>query len=269
MGGVDLTPWGNHAGALPDYQDVGCERYREALSARLDGEDEPLRPAEVDAHLAGCPACRRWLDDAAAVTRLARTGPVPAGVDVTGAVLPAAPGPWRARLRTTLRVVLAGLGVAQLALGVLQTTALRAAAEPSQLHGTMADGATPGHLWHEAAAWNLAVGAGFLWAAVRRGRPGGIVPTLTVFVAALGVLSITDVLAGRVEAPRVASHAFILLGYLIVLALSRLSREAPPPAYRLRTRWRTPIRSGTDAEVVPFPSRDAGTEPAARTRRAA
>jgi hypothetical protein len=59
-----------------------CEQCREALSARLDGEDTPAERVDADRHMNGCPACQRWFDDAAKVTRLARmslattTGPV-------------------------------------------------------------------------------------------------------------------------------------------------------------------------------------------------
>ncbi|HEY0636683.1 MAG TPA: zf-HC2 domain-containing protein, partial [Pseudonocardiaceae bacterium] len=53
---------------------MGCERIREALSSQLDGEatDPVTGQDEVDAHLAGCPACRSWLDGATLVTRHAR-----------------------------------------------------------------------------------------------------------------------------------------------------------------------------------------------------
>lgn len=220
---------------VPDYGDVGCERYREALSARLDGEAEPVAAAEVDTHLAGCPDCRRWFDDAAAVTRLARTGPAAAGVDVTDAVLPAAPGRWRGRLAVALRVALGALGTAQLVLGLLQLTALRPGQE-THVHGSTVDGATPGHLWHESAAWNVAVGAAFLWVAARRGRPVGIVPILTVFLAVLTLLSAADVMAGRVEATRLATHGFVLTGYLIVLALCRAPLDLFPSGGRARDR---------------------------------
>jgi predicted anti-sigma-YlaC factor YlaD len=37
------------------------------------GEERAGESAATDTHLRGCPACRQWLDDAAAVTRLART----------------------------------------------------------------------------------------------------------------------------------------------------------------------------------------------------
>jgi predicted anti-sigma-YlaC factor YlaD len=238
------------------------ELYREALSARLDGEDGPVGRAELDAHLAECPACRQWLDDAATVNRLARTAPAMPAIDVTEAVLPAAPGRWRGRLAMVLRLGLGLIGAAQLVLGVVQISTLEGA-EADSTHG----GATPGHLWHESAAWNVAVGAAFLWIAARRGRPLGVIPILTVFIGVLVVLSGADVLAGRVDPLRLASHGFVLVGYLIVLALSRPALDLTPPGSRQRP-WSTPEPVTPPDSVIPFPQRDQRrrTEPAAQFR---
>jgi predicted anti-sigma-YlaC factor YlaD len=244
---------------------VGCDGYRETLSARLDGEDEPVGPAELDTHLAGCPACRRWLEDAATVNRLARTAPAMTAVDVTEAVLPAAPGRWRGRLAVALRLALGLLGTAQLVLGLLQITTLEGG-EGDAMHGAV-NGASPGHLWHESAAWNVAVGAAFVWIATRRGRPLGIVPILTVFIGVLVVLSGADALAGRVESLRLASHGFVLVGYLIVLALSRPALDLTPPGQRQRV-WSTPAVTTLPDSVIPFPQRDQRrrNEPAAMSQ---
>ncbi|MEV0562305.1 zf-HC2 domain-containing protein [Dactylosporangium sp. NPDC050588] len=217
-----------------------CAAFREALSARLDGEDEPIEAALTDAHLRRCAGCRAWHADAVTATRLFRVQQVPAqpaGVDDLLAaldahgVLPAAdvpPAPasglrrltsWirgrigRARVVLALRVLLGGFGAAQFMLGIAQVTT---AATASDLHG---DGA--GHLWHESAAWNVAIGAGFGWIASRRGRPAGALPMLTAFVGLLALLSVNDLLAGRVETERLLSHAFVLAGYAIVIALTR------------------------------------------------
>lgn len=254
---------------VPDDRDVGCEGFREALSARLDGEQEPVDPAQVDAHLAGCPACRHWFDQAAKVTRLIRTAPAPAPVDVSESVLAAAPGRWRSRVAVTLRSLLATLGLAQLVLGLVQATALRPEQEV-HVHGTTVDGATAGHLWHESAAWNVAVGAAFLWIASRRGRPVGILPILTVFIAMLALLSAADMVAGRVEPTRLASHLFVLTGYAIVLGLSRVSLDLLPPGASRRPSWRLrspseePASAGADPDVIPFPG-PGRSQPAART----
>ena len=60
--------------------------------------------------------------------------------------------------------------------------------------GARARQATPGHLWHESAAWNVAVGAAFLFIALRRNRPSGLVPMLTAFVGMLapGATAVID-----------------------------------------------------------------------------
>jgi predicted anti-sigma-YlaC factor YlaD len=41
-----------------------CTRFREAVSARIDGEDPGLPTRTIDAHLAECPDCRSWADAA-------------------------------------------------------------------------------------------------------------------------------------------------------------------------------------------------------------
>lgn len=218
---------------------MGCELYREALSARLDGEETPEERASVDAHLAGCTECRAWWEAAAAVTRLARTGAVSGTPAVPETVLDAAPGPGRARLARGLRTLLGVLGASQLGLGLVQVTGF---AGDTLLHdGHLLAGTPADHLWHESAAWNVAVGAGFLWIALRRSRPTGLLPTLTAFVGVLVLLSASDVLAGRVDPGRLLSHALIVSGYTVILVLTRPAfdfGEPPSAPGTWRSRWR-------------------------------
>jgi predicted anti-sigma-YlaC factor YlaD len=60
-----------------------CDRFREAASARLDGEPLGLPEAALDAHLAHCGDCARWAAQAAQLTRRLRISsePVPDLVD--------------------------------------------------------------------------------------------------------------------------------------------------------------------------------------------
>jgi predicted anti-sigma-YlaC factor YlaD len=60
--------------SAPIFALVGmdCDGAREAISARIDGEDPGLPDGALDAHLAGCTACRSWRQSAHAVTRLVR-----------------------------------------------------------------------------------------------------------------------------------------------------------------------------------------------------
>lgn len=49
-------------------------RWRGALSARLDGEDPTIGPAELDAHLGWCEECGEWYAGLARVTDHLRGG---------------------------------------------------------------------------------------------------------------------------------------------------------------------------------------------------
>jgi predicted anti-sigma-YlaC factor YlaD len=70
---------------------VECLTCRESLSARIDGEPEPVSAGEVDAHLLGCARCRTWRQRAGELTRALRVRPAGAVPDLAGAVLANAP----------------------------------------------------------------------------------------------------------------------------------------------------------------------------------
>jgi predicted anti-sigma-YlaC factor YlaD len=263
---------GNFHGRGGDYPFVECMRYREALSARMDGEDEPVAPALVDAHMEQCGACRQWQDQAVAATRMVRlwpldTAPLPAERLLAGfSAAPRRAGSWaglrgglrgglrdrlrsaavtRRRLVFALRVLLGGFGLAQFVLGIAQ------AANAATAHAHQA-----GHVFHESAAWNVAIGAGFAWIATRRASPAGALPMLTAFVALLALLSANDLLAGAVQTARLVSHGFVLAGYAIVLALSRPALDpGDPPSDRQRPpkRWGRP--PALDEAPPPAPAR--------------
>lgn len=229
---------------------VGCEQYREALSAWLDGEDDPAERHVVESHLAECARCQDWVDSAATVTRLARTSLVEAGPDLDERLLAAAPGPGRLRLAITLRVLLGVLGAVQFVLGTAQIAGV---AGTQHLHDLTGTTVPPNHLWHESAAWNVAIGAGFGWIALRRTRPVGILPTLTAFVAVLTLLSANDMIVGRVDVSRILSHGFVVAGYLIILALTRPALDPGEPPHQRQpgpSRWRASF--DTD-EATPIP----------------
>jgi len=224
---------------------MDCDQVREVLSARLDGESAAradgasavIVAAAADAHLDGCDACRGWHDEAARVTRLARIAlarPDDAGEGLDlAAILAAAPGRRWAITGRVLRVALAALGFAQFVLGVAQIAAMGAAGQFGS-----ADGMSSGHLLHESAAWNVAIGAGYLWIAFRRARPAAILPVLTAFVAVLAVLSLADLISGEVVLASLLTHAFVAAGYvvLLLLRLPRFDAVTPPgrPRWRLR-----------------------------------
>jgi predicted anti-sigma-YlaC factor YlaD len=232
---------------------MACERWREMLSAQLDGEDDPADRALVEEHLAGCAGCRAWFEQAALVNRLTRTAvPVPDLGDRILAALPAQPAPLPLKRRfsfaTLLFLALAGVGAVQLILGLNQ---IGGGVTGAHVHTGL--DATPGHLWHESAAWNVSVGAGYLFIALRRTRPSGLVPMLTAFVGMLLLLSVNDLTGDRVDGTRLTSHGFVILGYLLVVALSKMPGGfAAPPGQRIGagSGWRASFADDEDEEVT-------------------
>jgi predicted anti-sigma-YlaC factor YlaD len=225
--------------------DLGCRQCREAVSARLDGEDPPGGAAgteRAEAHLVTCSACRAFVDDAAHITRLARTRPVEEVVDLTPALLEAwtAAAPVREvaaaerkrqvrRRRWALDVVRAGLGA--VALGQLSLAGASIAATGTDethvaMPGMGLSGASAAHFSHESAAWNLALGVAFGWVARGRVRPPpGRVPQKAAFVGVLTALSVPDLVAGRVDASRLVGHGVVVLGLVLLLVFRMLNRD--------------------------------------------
>jgi len=138
-----------------------CGTIREALSARLDGENPGLPDDDIDAHLGGCESCRALGPGrgCAGPGRRARA-PRPGSARPCAPRQPHRPADEAATglLRTReWRVVLALLTVVQMIVawpGVL-------------LH----DGHASVHLAHELTAWDIGLAVGFLVAALRPARP--------------------------------------------------------------------------------------------------
>jgi predicted anti-sigma-YlaC factor YlaD len=197
--------------------DVTCERYREAASARLDGEPMQLPASALDHHLSTCPDCAGWLE---AATRLGRayrvSGHTPP--DLTGRILDQVvlPGARITRYRRWLRTALATVGVLQWALAL------------PALFGDSVGMQMSVHAAHESAAWNLALGASFLAVAVKPVRAVGTLPILATFVLVLSVLSVPDIADGTVGGQRLASHLGVVLGLVLVTLMSRSQRLLPP-----------------------------------------
>jgi len=259
-----------------------CEHTRDQLSARLDGA-APQRAASggtasggtAGQHVVSCEACSAWWERVQTLSRLTRTAnslPTPAlSEEAMAAIVAAAPRPRPTRV---LRLVLLGIGLAQFLLGAAQISSLAAAGEHA--HDPVVAAVSSGHLWHESAAWNVAIGAALAWPAWRRTRPGGLLPVMTAFVAVLTLLTVNDAITGRVEVSRILSHGFVLAGYAVLLVLNRRGFDDPPATGdRVSVPWRlgpsdTAADEGPLATVHPLPVRLAyQQEVTVRQRRAA
>jgi predicted anti-sigma-YlaC factor YlaD len=200
-----------------------CSSFREAISARLDGELLGMPARDLDEHLAACAGCAAWTVDATAVTRRARLSPAPSVPDLTASVLGALPRELpgaavaaRARLAdSALRLALLAVGIAQAGL-----------AWPVLTSGAGAMSA-PVHMAHETGAWNLAVAAAFLAVAAGPRLAAGALPFLGSFAALLIPVTVADLGAGHVHAERAGAHLLVLAGVILVSAVAWRTHRHP------------------------------------------
>ena len=208
---------GTKRGSRTTTTHVRCDRFREAASARLDGEPIGMASSALDHHLATCVDCARWIDEATRLTRTVRVSSA-AVPDLSGHILGDAVLPARRvlRRRNQLRVLLALDGVVQLII-----------AGPA-LFGTDLGMPMATHATHEAAAWSAALGIALLATAVRPARASGVLAVLGTSVGVLTLLSIRDVAGGAVALPRLATHLAAVAGLVLVALLARAERALPP-----------------------------------------
>jgi predicted anti-sigma-YlaC factor YlaD len=193
-----------------------CASFREAISARLDGEPLGMPERDLETHLAACPPCAAWAEAAAAVTRRARAARETPAPDLTAAVLAAVQRPPEAHAGhgiVLVRSALAVVGVAQAAL-----------AWPAIAFGGGAMPA-PVHMAHETGAWNLAVAAAFLAVAAAPRLAAGALTFLGTFAALLTALTADDLIGGRVPPERAVSHLLLLAGVGLVAVLAWRGRR--------------------------------------------
>ncbi|MEO8889808.1 MAG: zf-HC2 domain-containing protein [Jatrophihabitantaceae bacterium] len=194
-----------------------CDRFREAASARLDGEPIGLSASVLEQHLATCLDCAGWIETATRLTRQIRLNPAD-GPDLAASITADVVLPTRRvmRRRLVLRVTLVLVGLIQLAIAV------------PAISGDSIGMAMSMHAAHEGAAWNLAIGVAFLASALHPRRAAGLIPLLLTFILVLGALSVHDVAADAVSIARLSTHLAALAGLLLLIGLDRAERALPP-----------------------------------------
>lgn len=201
---------------------MDCELYREAVSARLDGEVTGLQPAALDAHLAGCPGCRAWAEAAQRVTRAARVVPADPVPDLTVAIMSSLvaqadkQADKAARARRPPTEMASPIGVARL--GLFMVAVLQLCSAVPALLGD--DAGASVHIAHEQGCWALALAVGLLVVVWRPSRASAMLPLVAALVVGLGLTMALDIAAGRTQAAVEAPHglAFLGLGLLWLMA---------------------------------------------------
>ncbi len=194
-----------------------CGRFREAASARLDGEPIGLSSSVLEHHLGTCGNCAEWLAQATRLTRMARLATAEQS-DLSQQILDSAVLPVRRvlRRRAWLRALVALAGFVQIGLSL-----------PSMFGDSIAM-AMSVHATHEVAAWNCAIGVALIAAALRPRRAAGVFAVLATFVAVLALLSVRDLASGAVTLDRLATHLGAVAGLALVAGLAHAERALPP-----------------------------------------
>jgi predicted anti-sigma-YlaC factor YlaD len=188
---------------------VECDRAREAISARIDGEDPGLPGEILDAHLAGCAACRGWLEAGHEVTRRARVGGLYLDHDLAPSVLAAiAPAPPGRRRLMTRRAGLAVVALAQLAITV-----------PLLILGHDHDAGV--HAAHELGSFDLALAVAFAVGAIRPALSAGLAWPCAVAAAGLAGTAIADLASGQTIGADEAQHLVAVCGAVLLFWQAR------------------------------------------------
>jgi predicted anti-sigma-YlaC factor YlaD len=197
-------------------------QIRQAISARLDGEDPGLDEAVVYGHLAQCSGCQEFAHDAESLHRAVRLSPAPPMPDLTAQILGAIGhdttthegAATDADTQHVLRWVLVAIAIAQIAIAL-----------PALLFG--ADAGLPVHTARHIGSFDVALGVGFLFAAWRPSRIPGLLPVVVALVVCLVGSSLLDVAAGNTAALGEAQHLTDFVGLAVVWLLSRPVLHAP------------------------------------------
>ena len=249
-----------------------CDRVREAISARIDGEDPGVPDGTIEAHLATCAACRGWQQRAHAMTRRARLGGRFLEQDLTARVLAAIP-PEPARRRPARRQSAAwGGGMARRAGLAAVAVAQLAITIPLLVLGHDHDAGL--HAAHELGSFDLALAIAFAVGAVRPALSAGLAWPCAIAAAALAGTAIADLIAGQTFGADEAQHLVAVAGAVLLCWQARtvnrpaepvLAARPPGPPGQLGPLREMPLPGaaypGTGRrQEIPRESADGGTE---------
>lgn len=218
-----------------------CDRFREAISARIDGEYLGLPDDAVDTHLRACGDCLAWRQRAHAVTRRARLGGLYLDHDLTPRVLAAVPAVDTGRCRRfTQRAALAAAAAAQLAITV-----------PLLLLGHDHDAGT--HAAQELGSFDLALAIAFAVGAVRPALAAGLAWPCAIAAAGLTGTGVIDWIGGQTPGADEAQHLVAVAGAMLLVWQARtgMNNSAGSAANPVRAGARIrPVISRRDAAAL-------------------
>jgi predicted anti-sigma-YlaC factor YlaD len=197
---------------------MDCDSAREAISARIDGEDPGPLASALDDHLTSCAACREWQQRAHMVTRRARLGGSFLDHDLAPGLLAAFPAHeawWRKR--SVQRGALLALALGQLAV-----------AAPMLFLGHDREAGV--HAAHELGSFNMALAIAFVVGAVRPRLSAGLAWPCGIAAVCLIGTAAADLFSGQAIGADEALHLVAVAGALLLAWQSRTLDSAGPAA---------------------------------------
>jgi predicted anti-sigma-YlaC factor YlaD len=187
---------------------MDCTDARTAISARLDGEDLPTPEPALEAHLRTCADCRDFETATTAVHRRLRLRPAEPVPDLSASIVSSLDPADDGRVGG-LRAGLAAVALVQILIAL-----------PALVLGD--DAGLPAHTARHLGSFAVALGIGFLVAAWRPERVGGVLPLTAALVLCLLLTSSVDVASSRANAlSELGGHATELVGLGLLWLLAR------------------------------------------------
>ena len=187
---------------------MACDTYREALSARADGEDPGIDALVLDAHVAACAECRRYAEQIDSIGRATRVGPTPVMPDLSRRVVKLNAIADRTSRRGVVRALLALVAIEVIALSL-----------PALILGE--ETSASAHAARHLGAFSVAYGVGLLVVVARPARARTMLPVAMVLAGALLVTAVVDAAQGRVPLVGEAGHLPEVLSVVLVWLLAR------------------------------------------------
>lgn len=180
-----------------------CNRLRELISARVDGETTDIEEQLIDRHTANCQHCEAYEQQTWALRRTLRvteaTAPAPAPI-----VVRAAPSTL---LDSALRALLFAIGGT---LVIFHGAQLFANADESSL----------AHLGRHSGVFGIALGIGMLAVSWKPHRAIGLVPLTGSVAFLMAAVAAFDLFAGRVSMLSEAAHVLEFAGLICLWVIS-------------------------------------------------
>ena len=195
-----------------DSSSMMCERWQEAISAMVDGEDSGVESRLLDAHLLRCPACRAFRADAEYTRRTLLIQPAEPMPDLSAQVTKAVAVADRSSHWTLVRGLLAVVALEILAFS-LRDLVLGDEANVSA------------HAARHLGAFTAAYGVGLLVVALRPARARTMLPVAGVLAGALVITAVIDLVSGRIPLVGEAQHLPEVLSVVLIWLLAVPSRR--------------------------------------------